>query len=227
MRDIITHMKTLWSIFYRLKNYLFDFIFPRNKRIKDIETMPVSKIAKLPRALSSPENFIIPIFSYKNQTVRDIVHQIKFKGNLLIASKISEIVAEEIHAFISETRYFEKNKKYILIPVPLSTQRLRDRGYNQAELMTKKIADHIPEILHMTNILIRKVNTDPQTKTRSRKERLANIKNCFSIRNSEEIHQSHIILFDDVTTTGATLVEAKKTLKKAGAKNVTAFTVAH
>lgn len=227
MRDIITYMKTLWSIFYGLKNYLFDFIFPRNKRIKDIETMPVYKMAELPRAISSPENFIIPIFSYKNQTMRDIVHQIKFKGNLIIASKISEIVTEEIHALISETTSFEKNKKYILIPIPLSTQRLRDRGYNQAELVTKNISRYIPEILHRTNILIRKINTDPQTKTRSRKERLVNIKNCFSVKDSEEIRHAHIILFDDVTTTGATLVEAKKTLKKAGAKNVTAFTVAH
>lgn len=227
MHDIITYMKSLYVKLSRLKRAILNLIFPHQAKIRKIEEMPIHEMTNLNRALLSPQNFIFPIFSYKNQTVRNIVHQIKFKGNKIIASKIGLILAEEIQAYILESSQFESAKKYILAPIPLSKQRLRERGFNQAQLLAKNIADNLPDIFCREDVLIRHVNTNPQTKTQNRKERLENIKGCFSVKNAEEIKKHHVILIDDVTTTGATLAEARKTLKRSGIKNVIAFTVAH
>ncbi len=75
--------------------------------------------------------------------------------------------------------------------------------------------------------MVKKRHTKAQSKTKSRKERLVNVKNSFVVRKAEKIKGKNIIIFDDVTTTGATLKEAKKVLKKAGAKKVYFMTMAH
>jgi len=114
----------------------------------------------------------------------------------------------------------------MLIPIPLHPSRYRDRGFNQAEVLGRILADrlHIPI---RTDILKRVIKTTPQVEMKDRKERLKNMKNVFSIHNSKfVIPNSTIILFDDVFTTGATMRAAGETLKRAGAKSVWAVTMA-
>jgi len=77
------------------------------------------------------------------------------------------------------------------------------------------------------NILIKPKETEHQARIRDRRERLKNIAGSFAVKNNEKIKGKNIILIDDILTTGATLSEAKKVLKQAGARKVIAFTVAH
>lgn len=125
---------------------------------------------------------------------------LKFMGNALI-SLCSELVV----------------KPDIIIPMPLSYKRLFQRGYNQAYLLAKPVAKYL-------NLKI-----DFLTVKRKHKEfmghktylkRLENIKNVFSIKNNKNIKDKNVLIIDDVFTTGASLNELAKTLKKNGAKSV-------
>jgi ComF family protein len=119
---------------------------------------------------------------------------------------------------------------FLVIPIPLHERRLRYRGFNQAELLTQKVAQHFN--LEIDNsILIRKVFTEPQAKFKEDYEkRRANLKNIFVIDPEQSrrklIANKIIILIDDVATTGTTLIEAARVLKENNAKEVWALTVA-
>ena len=76
-------------------------------------------------------------------------------------------------------------------------------------------------------LCIKNKETIHQANIKNRNIRLKNLIGSFIVKNKEEIKNRNIILIDDITTTGATLNEARKTLKKAGAKKIVAFTVAH
>lgn len=76
-------------------------------------------------------------------------------------------------------------------------------------------------------LLIKKKETPPQSKTSSRSKRIANLRDSFAVTDREKLAGARVILIDDVITTGATLEEARKTLRKAGAKEILALAVAH
>lgn len=213
----------LWQNF---KNFILELIFPQDILVKKLEKMTLEELRSLPQASHIEAHSIHPVFSYKSIEIKTIINQIKFKGNQKLASKIAHIMAEEIQSHIEE-QGSHKSDQFILIPIPLSKERLRRRGFNQIDLIGKEIKKHIPNILYKKDILIRHTHTKPQTNTLSRKERLNNIKNCFKVLEHNLSLKSYLLLLDDVTTTGATLSEAEKTLRRAGFKNITAFTVAH
>jgi ComF family protein len=98
------------------------------------------------------------------------------------------------------------------------------RGYNQAEALAK-IAARISSLPISTTLLKRNSMLKQQVKTRSRTERLKNQHNAFSVLL--DVTGKDFILIDDVTTTGATLLSARKALIDKGAKNVWAVTIAH
>jgi competence protein ComFC len=106
-----------------------------------------------------------------------------------------------------------------LVPVPLSPERKRERGYNPSELLAR-------EISNMTGItlkhLVNKVRSTKPQMSLSRKERIQNPKGAYQVKNGEII-PTRIVLVDDVYTTGATLEECAKILKKAGAQWVGAL----
>ena len=98
------------------------------------------------------------------------------------------------------------------------------RGYNQTELITKKIAKAL-EIQEDSKTLIKIKNTKTQSKL-SKIQRLENIKNVFYIKDKEKIQNKKVILFDDIITTGATINECAKILKQKGAKKIVVLAIA-
>jgi len=132
---------------------------------------------------------------------------------------------------LSELSVMENFHDAILMPIPLSRQRYKERGYNQAELICESLVDLDKDVNFKfeKNILIKPKETKHQARIHNRGERLKNIIGSFAIKNTEKnlLKNRNIILIDDIITTGATLTEARKTLKKAGARKIIAFTVAH
>jgi ComF family protein len=112
----------------------------------------------------------------------------------------------------------------LVMPVPLHPSRLRTREFNQSLLLADQIARHLNRPVSPANLL-RITATQPQT-TLSRQARLRNLSRAFAARNSHEIADQRIFLIDDVFTTGTTVNECVKTLKKAGAASVTILTLA-
>ena len=98
------------------------------------------------------------------------------------------------------------------------------RGYNQAELITEELTKKLPT-LTITHALMRNKSPKRQVTTRTRSERLLNQQGSF--KTIENVTELNIILVDDVTTTGATLLEARKELLAHGAASVRCVTLAH
>ena len=112
----------------------------------------------------------------------------------------------------------------IVSPIPLHPGRERERGFNQSDLLAEIFSKHFG--LAKINLLERKINNQPQAKSKNYQERQENMKNCFSLVRGGSVKNKNIILVDDVFTSGATLREAARTLKKAGAGKIIGLVVA-
>ena len=127
--------------------------------------------------------------------------------------------------------FFEKNeklyllfKKYdIIVPVPISKKRYKNRGYNQSELLAKELARTFK--LQFDDKVLMKIKNNPRQSTLSQEDRIINTKGVYKINKNDKILNKKILLFDDVFTTGATCNECAKVLKEAGAKRVGVFTI--
>ena len=111
-----------------------------------------------------------------------------------------------------------------IIPIPLHPKKEKIRGYNQSHV----IAEGISEIMNVPiaeKCLVRSVFTDTQTK-KSREERWQNVKDIFNIENPEKLENKHVLLVDDVLTTGATLMSAGKALMQVEGIKISVVTAA-
>ncbi|MDP1689249.1 MAG: ComF family protein [bacterium] len=159
---------------------------------------------------------------YSKGPIHELISALKYHGVTKAAEPLGKLVA----TFIEQTKFDFSN--YIIVPIPLSSRRLRERGYNQAELITKEFLMYFPDYSQnlQNNIIKRIVNSDPQTSMGSRELRKDNIIGAFSVMNSSAIQGKRILLIDDVYTTGATSQEVAKVLKESGARRVIILTVA-
>lgn len=112
-----------------------------------------------------------------------------------------------------------------VLPVPLYETRLRKREFNQSALIAKYMAEGLGSKLILDS-LVKIRDTKAQVGLNS-KERRKNMRNAFGIKNRELIEGKQILLIDDVATTGATIRECSRVLKKAGAGSVHVITLAH
>ncbi|MDO5623269.1 MAG: ComF family protein [Pseudomonadota bacterium] len=116
-----------------------------------------------------------------------------------------------------------------LLPLPLSTQRLAERGYNPAHLLARQLLKALPatQARLRADMLLRTRHSPPQSEL-PRAQRLKNVRGAFSVPAAQApaLHERHVLLLDDVMTTGASLHEAARTLLTAGAKQVTALVLA-
>ncbi|AZB44543.1 ComF family protein [Bacillus sp. FJAT-42376] len=146
------------------------------------------------------------IYSYTD-SVKEIMNLFKFRGD-----------AELIRLFEQDIREASKkiSRKAILVPIPLSEERLMERGFNQAELISAKIRR---PILHP---LIR-LTSEKQSK-KSRKERLLGVP-LFATNPEVDIQGCDIVIVDDIYTTGNTVYQAAKLLKEAGAAEISSLTL--
>jgi len=190
-------------------------------------------LSDAPLAERETAKWIFPLYDYRHPSIKKALQLFKYNGKKRLANIFAEILYGKIIEELSELSVMENFTNAILIPIPLSAKRYRERGFNQAELICKELIklDKEKNFSLENNILIKPRETEHQARIHNRTERLKNIIGSFSIKNEKEniskIKGRNIILIDDITTTGATLNEAKKTLKQAGARKVIAFTVAH
>jgi ComF family protein len=185
-----------------------------------------------PAALRESAKWIFPIYDYRHPPIKKLLWLFKYNHKKRLAKIFAEILYGRIVEELSELSIMENFREPILIPIPLSRERFRERSYNQTELICEELIrlDTSPRAHQLNlekNILIKKIDTPHQAQIHDRRHRLKNVVGSFTLKNSDMINGKNIILIDDITTTGATLSEARKVLKKAGAKKIIAFTVAH
>ncbi len=209
--------------------YLLDLLLPRAKTVRNIESLTPEGLR---RAVSRPNDNlpddILALFDYGNPLIRQAVWELKYRGNKKIALLLAECIYEELAEELAERKSLWGFDRPILIPIPLSNKRKRERGWNQCELLATALQNRDSGDFFevKTDILVKVKDTESQTR-KNRAQRLRNLRECFKVQSPEKIAGRNIILLDDVTTTGATFTEAKKTLKQSGARKIIAVAVAH
>lgn len=136
--------------------------------------------------------------------MRKVIHQLKYAGKKEIGRALGRIMANEMQ----ESNFFDGID--LIIPIPLHPKRLRERGYNQSEWIAKGISDitHLPIL---TTAVQRTKHIESQTH-KTPFERWENVQNIFYCNSPEDLENKHILLVDDVLTTGSTATACMESL---------------
>ena len=143
-------------------------------------------------------------YYYKEGKYSSLIHHLKYHDHPEVGTYLGRLAANELQA----SEFFDGID--LIIPVPLSKKKFRKRGYNQCDYIARGISE-ITGITLCTNCIERVVDTDTQTR-KSRRERWKNTEGIFRITNPEVLKGKHILIVDDVATTGSTLHACISTL---------------
>ena len=148
-------------------------------------------------------------------SVRDSIHSMKYQNNIALGYFFSQKLLSEV---IAANWLID-----LIIPVPLSKSHYKDRGYNQAALISRPLSLALG-IRHEKSALMRVRETATQTKLNA-DQRIKNVEGAFS-GNPAKLNNKHVLLVDDVITTGATMINCTKALLTSGASKVYCISVA-
>lgn len=199
-------------------NFTLDTIFPKYCVIceKEGEYLCLSCLAKTVSPFSSLDHNIIAAGSYQNYYLKEIIHHLKYQFIKELAAPLANLIIKSLE--LKFNKDFFNNQNIIIIPVPLHPRKLRQRGFNQAELIANLIGINFNL---ETKLALKKIrSTKPQMTIEEKNERLENLKNAFVCGDKNSVAGKTIFLIDDVMTTGATLEECNRVLKQAGAKKI-------
>lgn len=156
------------------------------------------------------ENATALFFFLKKGKIQHLIHNLKYKNQQQVGTFVGEWLADEI---LDSNRF--KNID-VIIPVPLHKNKLKKRGYNQVTTFGKALSNKL-NIPYLENVLVRTSFTKTQTK-KIRVDRWKNVEEIFDNINPKSLDNKHILLIDDIITTGATLEACYLVLKKS--KNI-------
>jgi len=150
--------------------------------------------------------------------VRDVIHEFKYNRQI----HLRHLVARWLSAALDDGRLRDQ-KFEVIVPVPLHPARQRERGFNQASLLAKLLSAQtsIP-----CRPLLKRVRYTTTQTALDRSERMENLHNAFRLRKNTDVRGLRVLLIDDVLTTGSTLNECARVLKRAGATSVHSATAA-
>jgi ComF family protein len=184
-------------------------------RYHEFEESPVSQLfwGRVP-----VENVGAFLFYKKGDMVQKILHHLKYYGTKEVGAFLGKIYGIQLI-------HYEKWKEIdMIIPIPLHKKKERERGYNQSEWIAKGLSAGM-QIPYHTNLLIRSEFTETQTK-KSRFHRWQNVKDVFQLADLETLKNKHVLLCDDVLTTGATLEAAVQKLSAVLSLKISVVTLA-
>lgn len=158
---------------------------------------------------------VIALSPLTNVVMHEAIHVCKYYS-------IRDIISEVLSLY--ECRISQLSSADIFVPIPIHMSRKNERGFNQSEVIAQNLAQRFSKI--HANPLAKIKKTPSQVSCKTKTARLQNIKDSFMLRDADGIRNKHVVLVDDVLTTGATLLEAIRTLKSAKPKSITLFVLA-
>lgn len=164
-------------------------------------------------SLPPPLDRLVPIYRYRGP-VRSVVHALKYRNVTAIAPAMADTMSA--HPFVSRANLD------CVAPVPAHCDRLRERGYNQASLLAREVADKL-QVQFIDNALTKTRSTPSQVEL-TKQQRAMSLRDAF--KANYRFDDAHILLIDDVCTTGNTLMNCAAALKLAGARRVSAIVFA-
>jgi ComF family protein len=202
---------------------ILDTIMPRKERVVRIDHYSLEDIPVAPVEHEVLDVHITTLLEYKTQVVQDLVKALKYDRAGVAAKLLAGALAEYLREEVANLRAFS-TRPIILVPVPLHASRVRERGFNQIEKVLQNLPEEFRngELSRIDSTSLIRTRATPQQTRLSRSERLRNVEGAFQL--TRDIDDAHIILIDDVTTTGATLSEASRPL---ATKSVSLLALAH
>jgi len=174
-------------------------------------------LIKIGKCISCQEKFLdglLAPLSFDELRVQKLIHAFKYEPFI---KELGKSLAEVIIKYFYWKNY-QPFKKSLIIPIPADQKRIKWRGYNPSEIIAKELAQKFNLVL-VSDLLLKTKKTKPQAKL-SLKERQENLKNAFALKKAKILQGKLIYLIDDVYTSGSTMEEAAKILKREGAKKV-------
>lgn len=153
-------------------------------------------------------------------TLKNLIHSFKYGRKDYLGKPLSSMMISFVKEYSFPMEYIDA-----IIPIPLHPARQREREFNQAERLADPVAREFTKPL-LAAALARIRPTQTQTSLKP-SQRFSNVNGCFTLTDAAAVKDKNILLVDDVFTTGATLSEAARTLKRAGSGLVFALTLAH
>ena len=150
--------------------------------------------------------------------IKDLIHRFKYSQKIQYKTIFQNLFKEFLKAF-NILRDID-----LIIPIPLHPTRLREREYNQSQILASIVSETIHKPM-ASDILIRLRNTKSQIDL-DEKTRIKNITGCFAVKNRGLLKSKSVLLIDDVLTTGVTLSEAAKVIKEFNPRKISALTLA-
>lgn len=205
---------------------LLDWLFPESH---ELSKLPIGQAQVRLRnyQMAGPTNYhwIISVLNYADPKVSQLVKILKNRPQPRLLQLAGEIMYEHLQSSLASKELFQGPSTYLIIPIPSHKTSLRKRGFNQAY----KIATHLAQ--QDDNFLIyeglKKVRQTSKQALLRRSNRLTNMLGALKAKDPAKLLGKHIILVDDIVTTGATMNEAKKVLLAAGAASVVGCTLAY
>jgi len=183
-----------------------------------IEKYKIGEIKNYSRNKKVYFDYCINVLKYES-IIRDKIIDFKFNEKTYLYKTFAKIMLKD-----KKICRFLQNQYDIIIPVPMYKYKKRLRGYNQTELIVKELSENLG-IQADTSSFAKTKSTETQS-TLTKSKRVDNVKGAYEVLKIDNIKGKRIILFDDIYTTGSTLNECSKVLKKAGAKSVCVITLA-
>jgi ComF family protein len=171
------------------------------------------------RCLSEPPPYSRARYGvYYEGPLREALIRFKYYAALNVGNTLSDVLTAAFK------RHYRSDEFDVIIAVPVHRKRLFQRGFNQAVILSAKLASKVT--LPVDRRLLIKVKDTPPQARLPRAQRIANLRNSFGILDPVNVLKKNVLLIDDVATTGSTIAEATKTLLKAGASRVDALVLA-
>jgi competence protein ComFC len=204
-------------------DYILETIFPSTCYLCKQGNLPLCTecIKKFPPSITSPYEWIYSSYHYKNNAIKKVLHAFKYYNKRILGITLVQTLNQDhLLSWIHNTQ----DTYLVAVPTP------KVRAYMRGSDHTKTLAKAYSKLLGipvLEDSLLRKKTPSRQVTKHSRNDRLKNQKHTFILKDKNTVYNKNLILVDDITTTGATLYEARTLLLQDGARSVRAITLAH
>ena len=155
------------------------------------------------------------LFYEKGAPLQQVVHKMKYRDKPLIGYQLGRQAAMEMQ----DTDFFDEID--VIVPMPLHPRRLRERGYNQSEYIARGIGDYLGVEVDTSHVA--RVKNTPKQALQRGEERKHNVAEAFAVNHPEQMYHKHILLVDDLVTTGETMRSCIRAMKLFRGAKITVF----
>lgn len=204
-----------------------NLLAPEDKKVEKLLAIDPSIMRQL--LPKSPANIkdVFVLFDYGNKIVRLLVKSVKYKNNAGLRKRVAGFLYEDLMEISSEITLFE-GAPPIVVPMPMSKEEKRKKGFNQCEELCREMQKLNPpsDGIEVSYNALKKIRETKRQTTLGRDERMLNVINCMAAEN-KIIKNKTVVVLDDVYTTLASFSEARRALLASGARRVIGLFIAH